>query len=211
MKNSRENKPKPRRGRPPKHGGYSLSFSRDEQLKRDYPLVRRYLEGCRAGLVRDVGGSEEGLTEQQRILIDRVVSRLAVCRLIEIYVERFGAFRRDKLKRKVLELEPCLGKNYLSFTAAIDRALIALGLERKKHDVIDLGKYIDDKKREKAEKSVVDGPAPAEIAPYKSMSLDVSGKDDAAALDQGQNDSSNGKDGQGIAVPEQSLSEIEGE
>jgi hypothetical protein len=138
-------KPKARLGRPPKHGGYSL-IHKDELLKQ-HPQLRRYLEGCRSGLVKDVAGSEDQLTEQQRIMIDRIISRLSICRLIEVYIEKYGAFRRDRLKRfQVLELEPALGQNYLAFSNSIDRALIALGLNHKKADeALDLGKYIAEK------------------------------------------------------------------
>jgi len=129
-----ENKPKlkgkSRLGRPPKHGGYSL-IVKDEILK-DHPRIRQYLQDCRDGLVRDVAGSEDQLTEQQRILIDRIISRLSICRLIEIYIEKYGAFRRDRLKRqKILELEPALGQNYLAFSNSIDRALNLLGIEKR--------------------------------------------------------------------------------
>jgi len=136
---------KTRRGRPPKHGGYSL-IHKDELIK-EHPRLRQYLEDCRAGLVRDIAGSEDQLSEQQRIMIDRIISRLAVCRLIEIYIEKFGAFRKDKIKRfQVLELEPALGKNYLSFCAQIDRALIALGLNKKQsEETLDLGRYVEEK------------------------------------------------------------------
>jgi hypothetical protein len=136
---------KPRRGRPPKHGGYSL-IHRDQLIK-NYPQLRRYLEDTRTGLVRDVAGSEDGLSEQQRIMIDRIISRLSICRLIEIYIEKYGAFRRDRLKRfQVLELEPALGLNYLAFSNSIDRALIALGLNKKQaSEVLDLGRYVEEK------------------------------------------------------------------
>jgi hypothetical protein len=136
---------KARLGRPPIHGGYSL-IARDELLKQ-HPQLRRYLEECRVGLVKDVAGSEDQLSEQQRIMIDRIISQLSICRLIEVYIEKYGAFRRDQLKRfQVLELEPALGLNYLAFSNSIDRALIALDLNKKKADeVLDLGKYIAEK------------------------------------------------------------------
>ena len=134
-----ENKPKkrrkPRLGRPPKHGGYSL-IVRDEILK-DHPYVRRYLQDCRDGLVENIAGSEERLTEQQRIILDRIISRLSICRLIEVYIEKYGAFRGDRLKKdKILELEPALGQNYLAFSNSIDRALIALGLNKRQTDEV---------------------------------------------------------------------------
>jgi hypothetical protein len=67
-------------------------------------------------------------------MIDRIISKLAICRLIELYVERYGAFPERKIKGKVvvrLKLVPCLGVNYLAFSNSIDRALIALGLTKK--------------------------------------------------------------------------------
>ena len=132
-KNQGKSKKKARLGRPPKHGGYSL-IVRDEILK-DHPYVRRYLQDCRDGLVENIAGSEERLTEQQRIIIDRIISRLSICRLIEVYIEKYGAFRGDRLKKdKILELEPALGQNYLAYSNSIDRALIALGLNKKQTD-----------------------------------------------------------------------------
>lgn len=119
-------------GHPVKHGAYSLAIQ-DEVLKKN-PRVTRYLVDTRAGLVRCVAGSEDALSEQQRVMIDRIVSKLAICRLIELYVERYGAFPRRTVKGKTivkLELVPCLGVNYLAFSNSIDRALIALGLTRK--------------------------------------------------------------------------------
>lgn len=134
-----------KKGRPLKHGGYSIIY-KDQEIKR-HPKLRQYLQECRDGLILDVAGSEDALSEQQRIMIDRIISRLSICRLIECYVERYGAFRRDKIKReKVLELEPALGVNYLAFSNSIDRALIALGLNKKQaNEVIDLHQYLAEK------------------------------------------------------------------
>jgi len=130
-----QNKRKKKRGRPPRHGGFSL-IARDELLK-DQPHIRQYLLDCRAGLVDCVAGSEETLTEQQRILIDRIISKLSICRLIEAYIEKYGIFRRDMLKKsQVLELEPALGKSYLAYSNAIDRALIALGLDKRNKEAV---------------------------------------------------------------------------
>jgi len=137
---------KRRRGRPPKHGGYSL-IVRDDILK-EHPRLRQYLQDCRDGLVRDIGGSEENLTEAQRILIDRIISKLSICRLIEIYIEKYGIFRRDKIKKRVLELEPALGVNYLAFDNSIRLSLQALGIDKKHNEgVLDLGKYLEKKEK----------------------------------------------------------------
>ena len=120
------------KGRPIKHGGYSLAI-RDQVLKEN-PRATRYLVDTRTGLVRDVAGSEDALSEQQRVMIDRIISKLAICRLIELYVEKYGAFPQIKDGRKTIvkmELHACLGVNYLAFSNAIDRALVALGLSKK--------------------------------------------------------------------------------
>jgi len=104
----------------------------DPLLKKN-PAVRAYLRETRADLIRDVAGSEESLSAQQRILIDRIISKLLVLRVIEIHLEKYGIWRRDKLlaKPSVLELEPALGNNYLAFSNSIDRALGQLGLTKK--------------------------------------------------------------------------------
>jgi hypothetical protein len=132
-----------RKGRPPQHGGYSLICGRRELVHR-HRRLREYLENCREGLVRDVAGSEEALSEQQRIMIDRIVSRLSICRLIEIYVEKTAVFTEDG------RLVSPLADNYLAYSNSIDRALVALGLDRKKaYQVLDLGRYLEKKEREK--------------------------------------------------------------
>jgi hypothetical protein len=93
-----KSKEKNRKGRPVRHGAYSI-IHRDTLLKAQ-PLIRRYLEDVRIGLVRDIsGGTEDDLSEQQRVMIDRIINRLAICRLIEAYCERYGVFRKDMLKR----------------------------------------------------------------------------------------------------------------
>jgi hypothetical protein len=137
-------------GRPLKHGGYSLILK--DELVKEHPRLREYLQDSRDGLIQDVAGAEDALSEQQRIMIDRIISRLSICRLIEIYIEKYGAFRRDQIKRhKILELEPALGQNYLAFSNSIDRALIALGLNKKAaSEVLDLGRYIELKDQAKA-------------------------------------------------------------
>lgn len=137
----KETKKRRRRGPPKgiryKHGGYSLAL-RDELIKKT-PGLRRYLEDSRTGLVRDVAGGEAGLSEPQRIMIDRIISRLSITRMIEIYIAKYGIFRKDRIKREgILELEPALGINYLAFSNSIDRALVNLGLEKRRTPVKDV-------------------------------------------------------------------------
>jgi hypothetical protein len=173
-----KSKRKNRRGRPALHGGYSI-IHRDALLK-EQPLIRRYLEDVRAGLVADVsGGTEDDLSEQQRVMIDRIINRLAICRLIEAYCEKYGVFRRDQLKRKkILELEPALGQNYLAFSNSIDRALISLGLDRRKREKdIGLAEYVQAKDAEKSEKAKATALEGQEIAHPSASLRDGKGQD----------------------------------
>jgi len=128
-KNKGKKSKKGKIGRPRKHGGYSVHLQ-DVELKKN-PRIRQYLMATREGLIRDVAGTEEELSEQQRIVIDRIVSKLAILRLIEVYVEKHGIWRRDRLKKdQILELEPALGLNYLAFSNSVDRSLKLLGINK---------------------------------------------------------------------------------
>lgn len=76
---------KSRRGRPPKHGGFSLLIRGGE-----FPENRRYiadwLTEIREGLISDLGPSENDLTTAQRVIVDRIISKLGVIRCIEEYI-----------------------------------------------------------------------------------------------------------------------------
>jgi hypothetical protein len=124
------------------------------QLK-DHPQIRRYLQDCREGLILDIAGSEDKLTEAQRILIDRIISKLSICRLIEIYIEKHGIFRKDKLDKRILELEPALGVNYLAFNNSIRLALGLLGINKRHSEEIltpiELAQRIEEEKRRREE------------------------------------------------------------
>jgi len=82
---------KSRRGRPPKHGGYSLLTKGELPENRQY--LRTYLTDVREGLIRDLGPKEENLTTAQLVLIDRVITKLGIIRLIEEHVKEKGIFK----------------------------------------------------------------------------------------------------------------------
>lgn len=130
-------------------------------MLKENPRVTRYLVDTRAGLVKDVAGSEDALSEQQRVMVDRIISKLAICRLIELYVEKYGAFPQMKVKGKTIvkmELHACLGINYLAFSNAIDRALVALGLSKKQAENVltplEIAAEIDAEKEKQARSTV---------------------------------------------------------
>jgi hypothetical protein len=130
---------KRRMGRPPKHGGYSL-YQGD--LIKEHPELRRYLEDCRAGLIEDLSAEgEAGLTAGQLILLDRIIQKVGLSRLIEIHVSK-SSFLRDP-QAKAPEIAPVL-QFWLSVNNAIRADLQLLGIERRKMDDTepDLQRYL---------------------------------------------------------------------
>jgi len=144
-------KRKNRGGRPAKHGGYSLVAG---NLAQQYPHLQQYLREVREGLIEHLGG-EDKLTTPQELLVNSIVSKLTITRLIEIFVERTSPFDLEQLKHDpaVLVLQPALGISYLSFCNSIDKALERLGL--RKEDLppkdIDLVEYVEQTKAGMAE------------------------------------------------------------
>jgi hypothetical protein len=82
--NQEKKKKKSRRGRPPKHGGYSLLVR--GELPENRKHIKQYLTISRENLIRDLGPTEEELTAAQIILIDRVITKLGVIRCIEEHI-----------------------------------------------------------------------------------------------------------------------------
>ena len=120
-------KPRDLGGRPVKTGAWSIVHR--QELIEQYPEIPKYLRQVRMGLVRDVAGTEDELSEMQRLLIDRIMTKLSVCRLVECYFEKHGILRRDRLGDKILELEPAMNQ-WLMLDRAIKEALSLLGIKR---------------------------------------------------------------------------------
>lgn len=114
------------------HGGYSfLTTGRlpDQRVK-----LMRHLSAVRASLVHDLGGTEDNLSAQQIILIDRSISLLGIIRCIEEDAKEKGVFQGDSLR-------PSLGKHYISYTNSLKQILQLLGLKRRS---IDDGRSVQD-------------------------------------------------------------------
>lgn len=112
-----------------RHGGYSVAMK--DELLRSRPEILRYLKRTQRDIVRDI--CPEGdvhLTATRRILIDRVMSKLATVRLIETYIGEHGILRQDRLDQRVLEAEPIFGV-WLSLNNQIREDLKLIGFERK--------------------------------------------------------------------------------
>lgn len=130
-------------GRPPRHGGYSI-MNRGDLLERR-PHVRAYLTGIREGLIRDLGPREQDLTTAQLALVNHVISKLGVLRLIEEHIQAQGVFTSDGL------LDPALGKFWLAGSNSLRLDLMALGIHtRKGEEGLSLEKYINLKAEEAA-------------------------------------------------------------
>ena len=144
--NTTKKKKKPRLGRPPKHGGYSLLTAKGE-LPENRKYVRRYLTEVREGLIEDIGGTEESLTTAQRVLIDRIVSKLGVVRCIEEHI-------RENTVMTGHDLAPSLRGSYLAYNNSIRLDLQALGVDKRKgEEGLDLMTYVQEKygKKEKSD------------------------------------------------------------
>ena len=116
-----------------RHGGYSVAH-KDELLKR-HPEIQRYLKVVRRGLIRDTcPEGEEHLTMARRLVLDRLMQKLATARLIETYLAENGFLRRDRAAQKVLEAEPIM-TTWLALNHQIRLDLQLLGLERKALDI----------------------------------------------------------------------------
>ena len=107
------------------HGGFS--FLATGKLPEHRREVERYLTAAREGLIRDVGGTEEGLSAAQAILIDRAIGKLGLLRCMEEHVRETGIMRGQ-------ELAPALRASYLGYSNSLRLDLQALGLQRKAAD-----------------------------------------------------------------------------
>lgn len=128
--------------RPKRHGAYSFIVRGSLPTHRAYLL--RYLTDCRQGLINDLGGSER-LSTAQTILIDRVIGKLGISRLIEEHCKENGAIQKNRLA-------PILERSYLAFSNSLRLDLMALGInERMTDKALTPLEYIDafDKKKAK--------------------------------------------------------------
>lgn len=132
--------------RPKRHGGYS--FLTTGQLPQHRAYLLRYLSDCRQGLIDDLGGFQR-LTTGQSILIDRVIGKLGISRLIEEHTKENGAIQRDRLA-------PVLERSYLAYSNSLRLDLLALGINQRSTDKsLSPLEYIEqfDKTKEKREKT----------------------------------------------------------
>jgi hypothetical protein len=130
-------------GRPPRtHGGYA--FLTSGKLPEQRAHLIRYLSNVRAGLIHDLGGSEENLSTQQIILIDRIISILGVVRCIEEHAKEYGVMERGG------KLSPSLGQHYISFNNTLRLTLQLLGIDRAEPKVLSPIEIIEGERKSSA-------------------------------------------------------------
>jgi hypothetical protein len=135
-------------GRRPTHGGFS--FLATGKLPEHRRYILQYLTAARMQLIRDIGGSEENLSAQQIIIIDRIISKLGILRCIEEHV-------RETSIMKGHELAPALRASYLAYSNSLRLDLQALGIDKRTADeALDLGSYIREREKEKTERKAKD-------------------------------------------------------
>jgi hypothetical protein len=115
-----------KRGRPPRHGGYSLIL-KSGGLPESRTYLRTYITEVRRDMIRDLGPRESDLTAAARMVLDRAVSKLCIIRVIEEWVKEEGVFKGG-------ELSPVLAKSYITYCESLRRDLLTLGISKRASD-----------------------------------------------------------------------------
>jgi len=145
-------KGKLRRGRPPKHGGYSLLIRRGE-LPEDRRYITRYLTDVRTRIIENLGPTEDDMSGVQIVLLDRLISLLGCVRCWE------EAAKEGKAE---------LNKHYLSFNNTIAKICNLLGIEKKVTDeALSPLEYIRQFDEQKARKALEKGQEKPEFGPER--------------------------------------------
>ena len=127
------------------HGIYSwLKSGRINPSVRGYKKLQRYLEDVEANLINCLGGPDK-VTAGQEILVKGTIEAYGVILLASIYCKKEGILRPDMFEKGVIELQPVLGKQLLSFLNTVRLNLICLNLtEGKVEDIVDLQTYVSE-------------------------------------------------------------------
>lgn len=103
------------------HGGYKelRRWKEGKRPDRRTPFGR-YMAAVEQNIVDDLGG-HEGLSQKQRLLLDRIIEKL-------IFLERIGAWSMEQecIVDSKGNLLPALGKSYLAYSNALRLDLQAL-------------------------------------------------------------------------------------
>ena len=134
---SEKKKKKGRRGRPPKTGGYSL-LVRGGELPENRRYIAKWLTEIREGLIADLGPLEKDLTTAQRVITGRIISKLGIIRCIEEHIRETSVMVGN-------ELASSLQASYLAYNNSIRLDLMALGIDKRQAETLDLQAYVKER------------------------------------------------------------------
>jgi len=126
-------------GRRKKHGAYSYLASGQVPESRRY--IEKYLSAAREQLIKDLGPTEQDLTAAQIIIIDRVITKLGIIRLIEEYCRE----KQEIFQGSSGRLLPALSNNYLAYNNSVRLDLQSLGINKRVEEIINPIDYIQGK------------------------------------------------------------------
>lgn len=154
-----------RPGRPCSHGGWTyLTTGKLPEHRRE---VSRYLTAARESLIRDLGPKEIDLSAGQRILIDRIITKLGVIRCMEEHI-------RERSVMTGNNLAPCLKASYLAYNNSVRLDLTALGIDKRAEaKILDLTEYVQAKDSERDKKTKATASKAKAIAPQRSRGEEI--------------------------------------
>lgn len=123
--------------KPNTHGAWTLKRALDTGRLDMRSEAGQAIKRLRTQLETDLGGADT-LSTQERLLVDRIVKKALIIEALETYaLSRRSIFKRNG------ELIGALGRHYLSYTEALRRDLLAVGLGRRAKDVPNLSDYLN--------------------------------------------------------------------
>lgn len=134
------------RGTPKTGPGLGFFFKRHRV---PYVIGRTRIVRETAQLRRELEEAVPDLTPQRKVLISQVVRCETVIMLILRHLDHAGVFRRSAWEQGVLEVQPVVEKVLTAFLNTQRLALTALGLAGKKEEPLDLGRYLEEREKEK--------------------------------------------------------------
>ena len=152
---------------------------------RGHRRLEAYLRLTEQNFVQDLGGPDN-MTTAQEVLLKGTMQALGVLLLAGAYCQKYSILRPDQAAKGVIELQPCLGQQYLSFLNTIRQNLVVLGMDRRKAEPIltpfELAAAIDEEKASKAREA---GEAKIEAPDAKDGHLALDPDDKGEVDDQG--------------------------
>jgi len=123
-----------------KHGTYSLARVRNIPSVRGVRALAKHLDRVKIELEK----ATPDLNVKKEILISQVVKTEEKICLMDMWLRKVGMIKADKVRRGLLELQPCL-LSYLGFMNTQRLALMALGFrDQQTADILRVQDLVDE-------------------------------------------------------------------